>query len=341
LKAAVFYGTNDLRITDVPRPTPGAWEALLRVHTAGICMTDWHILQGHFPVKPPRILGHELTGVVEAVGPGVLSGWVGQMVGVSPARFCGHCAACQQGALQLCANFECLGNTSDGGFAENVVVRADQLVQLGKTPPERAVWMEPLACVLHAIEAACPTPKGVMLVSGAGTLGQLMVQALWATQNARVAVVDPNPAKVEAARRFGAEVGWIVPRSGAADDVAPAVREWAANGLSAIIETSGKPLAFERAVQLAGPQTRIVLFGVSDPQAQAALPLSVLLAKELTITAASGMTPATFAAATKLLTDSTIDTNTLVAQVVDLGGIPSALDRMSRGSAGKVLVQPG
>ncbi|MCC7450585.1 MAG: alcohol dehydrogenase catalytic domain-containing protein [Anaerolineae bacterium] len=340
MKAAVFYGTNDLRILDVPRPKPGAWEVLLRVHTTGLCMTDLHILQGHFPVQPPRILGHELTGVVEAVGPGVLSGWMGQTVGVSPARFCGHCAACQQGAPQLCANFECLGNTSDGGFAEYVVVRADQLVQLGKMSPARAVWMEPLACVLHAVEAACPSAEGTVLVSGAGTLGQLMVQALRMTRNARVAVVDPNPAKIEATRRFGAEAGWVVPRSGTADDTAPALREWAANGLSAIIETSGKPLAFDRAIRWAGPQTRVVLFGVSDPQAHAALPLSVLLAKELNITAASGMTPATFAAATKLLTDTALDTAALVDQTVDLDGISAALERMRRGSAGKILIQP-
>ena len=340
MKAVVFYGPDTLRVEARPTPTPEAGEALLRVDVAGICMTDLHILQGHFTVRPPRILGHELAGVVEAVGPGVEPAWVGKAVGVSPARFCGQCVPCRTGAAHLCTNFECLGNTHDGGFAEYAIARVDQLVPLNGMPVERAVWMEPLACVLHAIEAAALPAGAHVLISGAGTLGRLMVQALRLTRDARIAVADPNPLKVNRAIQMGAETGWIVPREGDVDSITAPIRAWADGELSGVIETSGKPIAFERALIWATPRTRIVLFGVSDPHARAAIPPSMILARELVITAASGMTQPTFDAAGALLADTRLAVETLVAETVDLDNVPAALARMQHSGAGKILVQP-
>ncbi|MBX3065002.1 MAG: alcohol dehydrogenase catalytic domain-containing protein [Anaerolineae bacterium] len=353
MRAMVFRGIGEVQAASLPTPVPAAGEALLRVHSVGLCMTDMHIMMGHFAVKPPRVLGHELAGVVTAVGAGVDPAWIGQLAGVSPARFCGHCLPCRNGSPHLCANFECLGNTHDGGLAEFTLVRGEQLVALpnGMTA-ERAVWMEPLACVLHALETAVALPriKGNdgrtrVLVSGAGTLGRLLIQALrFSASNdddsaVSVAVVDPNADKVRIALAAGAEAGWIVPRSGSADETAAQIRAWADGSLMAVIETSGKAIAVERSLDWATPRTRIVLFGVSDPQDRAAISPSSILAKELSITAAAGMTPATFDAAARLLNDDRLDTASLVEQVINLEQVPDALTRMSQRSTGKILVR--
>ncbi len=340
MKAAVFHGIGDVRLEDRPLPQIGPDEILLRVLAAGVCMTDVHIVQGHFAVKPPRILGHELAGVVEAVGAQVETSWLARPTGISPARFCGRCWSCRHGAPHLCANFECLGNTHDGGFAEYTVVRADQLVRLDGLSADRAVWMEPLACVLHAIEVADPPDGGTVLIVGAGTLGQLLMRTLRLTHNVRVAVVDPNATKIEAALRSGADAGWVVPRQGSVDVLVDDIAAWHGESLSAIIETSGKAVSLERAIGWATTQTRIVLFGVSDPQARAGISMSDVLGKEIDLTAASGMTPKAFAAASKLLRDERLDVASLVERVIDLDAVPGALDAMTRGSAGKIVIHP-
>jgi threonine dehydrogenase-like Zn-dependent dehydrogenase len=338
MKAAVFDRVGSIRIADRDLPGVAPDGVLLRVSTAGICMTDAHIFLGHFPVPPPRVLGHELCGVVEAIGERVDPAWLGESVAVRPARFCGRCWPCQNGRAHLCASFRCLGNTDDGGFAEYAAAGADQLIRLAGMPPDRAVWTEPLACVLHAIEVANVPRAGAILISGAGTLGQLAVRALRLVHDARVAVADPNSSKVERAIRAGAEAGFVVPRAGAADEVGRAVARWAGESLSAVIETSGKPVALERSVAWSTVGTRIVLFGVGEPHATARLSPAAVLTREIELAAAAGMTNDAFARATLLLTDSRLDTDGLVEATIGLDRVPETLQAMTRRSAGKVLV---
>jgi D-arabinitol dehydrogenase (NADP+) len=335
-----------------PVPVPAAGEVRLRVELAGICSTDLHIYQGHFKVPAPRVLGHELVGSVDAVAPDVPADWLGQVCGVSPARFCGECAACRQGYPELCENFECLGNTQDGAFAEYVLVRSDQLIPLNGLPAEIAVWLEPLACVLHALQAGTEHPAGTkhpvaeagqreaILVVGAGVLGKLMLMALRLTTQARLAVVDPNAAKVQQALKLGAQAGWVVPRSGPAPQVAGKIREWAPGLPQTILETSGAVTAIERAVDWAGLGATLVLFGVPDPAARACLSPSSLFARELKICAAAGMTPPTFQQALDLLRSGRLDPRGLAAEQVDLAAVPQLFAGGAFMQDGKVLIRP-
>lgn len=340
MQSVVFYGPGELRLEDYPIPVPGENEVRLGVILAGICSTDLHICQGHFAIQPPRVLGHELVGLVDALGPGVPVHWLGQMCGVSPALFCGECAPCRSGAPELCANFACLGNTQDGAFAEFTLARLDQLAPLGNLSPESAVWLEPLACVLHAIRAASLVGRGPVLVIGAGTLGRLMVQVLRATGEAPLAVVDPNPLKIEQALAEGAQAGWVVPRSGPVPDVDREIQRWSVGGPQTIFDTTGAPAAIERALVWAGPKARILLFGVSDPAARLNIPPSLIFSKELTLSATAGMTPDSFQEAEKLLRSRRLDTAALVSTVIDLSEIPGVLRDRGSLQAGKVLVSP-
>jgi D-arabinitol dehydrogenase (NADP+) len=355
LRSIVFSAPGNLLLEERPLPTPAAGEVRLRVDLAGICSTDVHIYQGHFKVPTPRVLGHELVGTVDAVAPDVPADWLGQVCGVSPARFCGECAACRRGYPELCENFECLGNTQDGAFAEYTLVRADQLVPLNGLPAETALWLEPLACVLHAVQVAgagqCGDPGSsaqaklgtveAILVIGAGVLGKLMLMALQATTRARLAVVDPNAAKIQQALELGAQAGWVVPRGGPALQVAGQIREWALGGPQAILETSGTVTAIERALDWAAPGATLVLFGVPDPAARACLSPAVLFTKELKVCAASGMTPTAFQQALDLLRHGQLDPRGLVAKQVDLAALPGLFAEGALMKDGKVFVRPG
>lgn len=340
MRAVIFDDPGSLRLGELPTPAPEAGEVRLKVLLAGICATDVHIFHGHFPVLPPRVLGHELAGVVEAVGPGVSPDWLGKTCGVRPARFCGACPACRRGFPELCSHFQCLGNTQDGAYAEQTIVSADQLVCLPGVSPEALVWLEPLACVLHAFDACQAYRSDTLLILGAGVLGRLMVQALHVSSSARLAVMDPNPEKVERAVQLGAETGWLVPRGGAAPHLAQKLLGWAPDGVQVVIDTTGDPQAIGRALDYAGPGGRVLLFGVSDPSAELTVRPEVIFSKELTLLAASGMTPASFDAAVDLLGSGRLDPTGLVSEVIPLEQVPAVLQDRSSFKAGKVLVRP-
>lgn len=130
MKSVAFIGKHNVQLCEAPDPTPGRGEVRLKVLLAGLCATDRYIVAGHFSVQPPRILGHELVGIVDAIGAKVSESWMGVKVGVLPARFCGTCVMCQSDNPQLCQNFECLGNTHDGAYAQFTIAKSDQLVPL-------------------------------------------------------------------------------------------------------------------------------------------------------------------------------------------------------------------
>lgn len=342
MRAVTFYGVNDVRLVDLPVPMPGIDEVRLKVSLAGVCATDRHIVSGHFAVRPPRVLGHELTGVVEAVGPGVSADWLEQACAIRPARFCGACRMCISGAPQLCENFECLGNTHDGGYAEYTLARIDQLIPLGGLSMVAAVWLEPLACVLQALQqAGLETLDGPILILGAGTLGRLMVQAVQALAPNPLAVIDPNPDKVAAALALGAQAGWIAPRSGPAPDAALALRKWAPQGPVLVVDTSGSPAAIWRAMDWAGPRGKVLLFGVSNPGETACLAPHTLFSKELTLLASSGMTPSSFDMALALLRSGGIDLAAQETATISLDDLPAHLLGKASPTGRKLLVSPG
>lgn len=341
MRAAVFFGANDVRRVDRLLPEPGSGEARLRVLLAGVCATDRHIVLGHFPVRPPRILGHEIVGTVDAVGPGVSADWLGRECGVCPARFCGECSMCAAGSPQLCRNFECLGNTHDGGYAEYTLARTDQLAPLNGLAPEAGVWLEPLACVVQALEQAeLRSVSGRVLVLGAGVLGRLMIQAICALSGRPPAVIDPNPDRIASALAVGAETGWAAPRFGPAPDAAAGLARWAPEGPALVIDTSGSPEAIRRAAAWAGPRGRVLLFGVSNPAAEVCLAPQIIFAKELTLTASSGMAPRSFAAAEDLLRSRRIDPLIQPTASAGLDDLPEYLVGRRGMPAAKLLIRP-
>jgi threonine dehydrogenase-like Zn-dependent dehydrogenase len=141
MKAAVFRAPGDVRVEEVPRPRPGAGEALIRITLTTICGTDVHIVKGEYPVRPGLIIGHEPVGVIEELGAGVIGYHVGDRVLVGAITPCGQCHACLSGKHSQCGHgsgFEAIGgwrfgNTIDGAQAEYLIVPYAQ-ANLAKIP---------------------------------------------------------------------------------------------------------------------------------------------------------------------------------------------------------------
>jgi len=327
-----------LSLVQRPIPQPAAGQVLLRVDAAGVCMTDAHIFHGHFAIPTPRVLGHEIVGTVTALGADLDPALLGQRVGVQPARFCGACPACLAGMPELCANFQCLGNTHDGGYADYVVVDADQVAPLGDLPAELGTWLEPLACVLHALGRVVVKADQPVLIAGAGTFGKLFTQVLTRHYGLSVGIVDPNPSRIAQAQAMGAVAGWRVPRSRRPSPSTDAqIAAWLGGAGGLLIDTTGNGTAIERLLRWAGAGGSVLLFGVSAPETRIRLAPATLFARQLTLTASAGMTPAAFDAALTLLQGGGLALEALITARVGLADVPALLSRLP---SGKVIITP-
>jgi len=248
MKAAVCHSfTEPLVIEDVPVPTPGTEQVLVRVEASGLCHTDIHAVHGEWPVKPtpPFIPGHEGVGVIERVGPGNPHGLeVGMRVAVPWLGYaCGDCGYCNSGRETLCEHQLNTGYSINGGFAEYAVGYARHVVRVpeGIDPADAA----PLTCAgvttYKAVKESGARSSDLVAVFGAGGLGHLAVQYALVT-GAEVVAVDLNDERLQTARRLGA-AHVINPRE---QDPVAAIQ--ALGGANAAISTAVSPIAFEQAL---------------------------------------------------------------------------------------------
>ena len=151
----------------------------VRIECAAVCTSDLHIVKGEFGLEFPRTLGHEVAGVVEDVGADVKSLKPGDRVALQPTIFCGQCPACETDNWHLCPNRQFVGLHANGGFAESVVApEVNWVLVPDKVLARHACLVEPLACVLHAVEEMDVSPKSRAIITGAGISAALFVQVL-------------------------------------------------------------------------------------------------------------------------------------------------------------------
>ncbi len=270
----------------IPDPTPAPGEVVVQVHAAGICHSDAHYRSGAAGSNVlPRILGHEVSGLVVALGVGVTSHRIGDRVCLHYLVTCGQCDHCIAGREQFCAAGQMLGNNRDGGYAEFIVVPARNAVPL---PDEiafehGAVMMCSSATSLHALRRGRLALGESVAVIGIGGLGISAVQLARALGAVEVFAIDLDAAKLDIARRFGAVtiqagatdvvqavrdathgrgVDVAVELIGTPDTMHQAVRMLAVHGRAAIAGLSRLPLAIDAYRELLGPETEII--GVND-----------------------------------------------------------------------------
>ena len=194
-------------IEDAPVPIPGPGEVRLQIETCGVCGSDIHAWYGEHPyIQCPIAPGHEFSGRIEMLGPGVTGWQVGQHVTAEPSLVCGECDNCKAGKYNICDNLKVIGCQSDGGFAEYLVVPAKKLVEL---PPnltwEQGSFIEPLAVGVHALRQTPINKDTRLLILGGGTIGlmHLLVAHAWGLTD--ITVTDTVPAKLDLALELGAK----------------------------------------------------------------------------------------------------------------------------------------
>ncbi len=262
---------------DVPPPGPG--EIAVRVHRAGICGSDMHILHGSNPfVVYPRVIGHEFAGVVEALGAGVSSLAVGDHVVADPVISCGTCYPCRIGRSNVCARLQVIGVHRDGGFRSIAVVPEASAVKVSKAlGHDVAALAEPLAVAANVLWRTGCTRDDVVLIYGAGTVGITVLQVA-KMHGARCIIADIDGDRLERAKSFGADVVINSRQQSVAAIVAP---ELDGLGPSIVIDGAGIPSLLEEACRVAAPAGRIGLLGFSP--APCNISQQEIVRKELTL----------------------------------------------------------
>ncbi|MBI4605627.1 MAG: alcohol dehydrogenase catalytic domain-containing protein [Planctomycetes bacterium] len=345
-RTVFLLGPERVEVRELPVPEPGPGDLLLRIEAATTCGTDVKVFRrgGH-----PRMLvvpgpfGHEMAGVVAASGPVPAGGaqrWrAGDRVVVANSAPCGACGPCERDRENLCADLEYL----NGAFGQYLLVprrfaeRSTHRIPDG-VPFEVASLSEPLACVLHGVDACGLREPSDVAVYGAGPIGLLFAAALRA-EGHRVVIADPNPARLEAGRALGAAEGVRIERGGRqADLVRPLARQ--GGGFDAAVDATGVPEVWSDAIASVRPGGIVNLFGGCAPGTTVPLDTHRVHYSEITLKGVYHHRPATFARALELLARRAFDARVLLSAERPLEETEEALRSMMRKEALKVVIRP-
>ncbi|MCB2224058.1 MAG: zinc-binding dehydrogenase [Actinobacteria bacterium] len=260
----VEYG-RPLEQVELPDPAPGPGEVAVRVGAAGICRSDVHYRSGSRPVASlPLVPGHEVAGIVEAVGEGVDHPAVGDRVCLHYLVSCGVCGACRRGAEQFCASGQMIGLDRQGGYAEVIVMPARNafVVPDGVPLEAAAVMMCSTATSYHALRRGRLDVGDTVAVFGSGGLGASAIQLAEVLGAFEVFAVDVNPTKLAAATVHGA----IPVHAGESDPVAQIMDFTAGRGVDVALELVGLPATMRQAVASLAPGGRAVAVGLTHEQ---------------------------------------------------------------------------
>jgi L-iditol 2-dehydrogenase len=329
--AARLHAPSDLRVERVPHPgDPGPGQALIRVKSTGICGSDLHSYQdariGDTPIEGALVLGHEFSGVVQAVGPGSLDGGFeplqpGTRVAVDPAQPCGRCEGCEHGHPNLCRRLHFCGNYPDGGsLCEWMHMPARSCFPIPRSMDfETAALLEPLGVALHATDLAKLRIGSSVAILGAGPIGLMILQLARLAGADPVFLTDKLPWRLALGKRWGA----VPIRSDREDAVERVLRETAGRGVDVAMEAAWGDGSVGEAAEMARLGGRLVLVGIPSED-RLLMKHSTARRKGLTI-ALSRRMKHVYPRAIRLAEQGAVDLKGLVTHRFGLRQAPEAL----------------
>jgi len=325
VKAAVWYGKEDIRIEDVPVPEVKPGHVKVKIKACGICGSDLHeYYNGPFiiPSKPhpltgraggPLILGHEFSGEVVEVGEGVKRFSAGDRVTVNPLIYCGKCHYCRKGEYIMCTKLGTVGLAYDGAFAEYGVFPEYGVLRLpDSVTDDMGATAEPLAVAIHAVNRSGMKIGDNVAVVGAGPIGLFVLQACKAAGARHVYAIEPMKARLDTAAKTGANSVF----DPTAVDVGKAIGELT-DGLRADIafDCVGNQSSFDTAVKVTGRRATICIVGLALKPIQ--VPFIRLWGHEKQIRFSSGYQDE-FPAAIAYLEDGRVKVDDLITGTISL-----------------------
>ena len=340
MRVAMYSSNPAVRLEEMPVPQIGPGEVLMRVEASGICGTD--LLEWYRLHKAPLVLGHEVAGLIVAVGEGVEHYKVGDRICAAHHVPCNTCHYCLGGHRTVCNTLR-QTNFDPGGFAEHVRL-PDMNVAQGIFPLpdevsfEEATFVEPLACVLRGQRLAHLQPGQIVLVMGSGVAGLLHIQLARASGAGQIIATDIVDYRLEAGRKFGADIAIQ------AKEYTPAYLRRAAEGRLAdlVVICSGATSAIAQALQSVERGGTVLFFAPTEPGVSVPVSVNDLFWRnEITLTSSYGGSPGDYAAALELIQAGKIRVREMITHRLGLAetGLGFQLVAQAQDSI-KVIIEP-
>jgi 2-desacetyl-2-hydroxyethyl bacteriochlorophyllide A dehydrogenase len=331
MKAAVIEDKGRWAISDVPDPVPDRDEVLIRVRCCGVCGSDLHIFHEGVGIGA----GHEFSGDIVEIGPGV-DGWkAGDRVAVEPDISCGECFWCQRGEIGLCEQYYVELLQYKGAYSTYARAKKHQLHRL---PDDmgygEAAMVEPTTCAVHAVRLSGLEKGDTIAVLGMGPIGQLVARVARVSGAGKVYATEISPHRIELATIVADEV--IDP--GVADPVQRILELTGGRGPDIVFECAGNVPTSQQSVALARKGGTIVVAAICFPPVE--IQFSDIVLRGLTVKGSQCFAHGDYATAFELIREHKIDVAPLLTCSMPLDDINEAFAKASRGEGGKILVEP-
>ena len=326
-------------MVEVPVPQIGPTDVLIRVEKVGVCGTDFHIYSwdkwAQNRIKPPLIVGHEFMGRVEALGSAVRSVAVGDRVSAE-----GHiadltCVLCRTGQAHICEHVKIIGVDCPGAFAEFIAMPEYNVWKLDPAiPDEFAAVFDPLGNAVHTVMAAGVSTKSVA-ITGVGSIGLMAIPVARAAGASSVFAIDVNPAKLELAKRLGADETFDARQPGLVEEIK---RRTSGDGVEVLLEMSGSGSAIDAALQMVRNGGTAALLGIPSDNININLAERIIF-KGLTVLGINGRTMfETWYQTQALVKGGRVDLRPIITHILPFREYDRAFELMRSGEAAKIVL---
>ncbi len=328
-------------LLDVPVPTPGSEEVLVKVLASSICGTDLHIFQWNEWAqkrikKIPQIMGHELCGQVIEVGANVKSIKKDSIISAETHIACGYCYLCRNGLSHICENVKIFGVDIDGVFAEYAVVPASNAwVIEEKIPNDYVSVMEPLGNAIHTVLAG-EISGNTVLITGCGPIGLMSILVCRTCGATKIIATEINEYRSHLAKRLGADIV-LNPKNNKIIDAV--LENTNGKGVDVVLEMSGNQSAINEGLKVLRPGGRYSILGIPDKPLK--IDLAEVVFKYFTIQGINGrLMYSTWFKTTRFLSSGRIDLEPIITHRFRLEEFQKGMELMESGNCGKILLYP-
>ncbi|CAK5272651.1 unnamed protein product [Mycena citricolor] len=309
------------------------------VSACGICGTDRTLWKGEFIARFPLIPGHEIVGTIAKIGKNVSGFAVGDRCVVDPGITCDKCFFCRRGQSLLCENFESLGVTVSGGFADYVTAASKKVYKIQNLSDEEATLVEPAACALHGADKLNLPVGSDVLILGSGPTGLILAQILKLNGAAKVVIAANKGIKTQIARDLGAaDVYYEIDRA-APEQTWARLKQDFPYGFDAVVEATGSEKVANDSINYVRRGGTLMVYGVYSNDARVHWPPSKIFGDEIKIIGSFAQTFC-FPRAVAYLESGKISVKGMVTDVFAIKDFQKALDKLESKSALKVAVKP-
>ena len=346
MRAAVYLGPKNIQVQRVPMPKCGPGEIRIKVGACAICGTDMRIYtHGQKNVVPPAITGHEIAGVIDAVGAGVEGYKVGQKATIVTPVGCGHCKFCIRGIHNLCVDFKAIGYDYPGGFAEYVTIgekavrQGNVIVMPAHVPDDEASLVEPLSCVLNGQEYLNIGVGDTVTVIGAGPIGLMHLELARAKGATKLILIEWAKARLEVAKeKFPADT-YIC--SADEDPVKRVIEATDGVGTDVAIVACGVNQCQEQAIAMTAKMGRVSFFaGLPKDKPTITFDSNTMHYKEISVFGAFASHASQYVQALALIAARKVDARKFITKHFSLENMVEGIVGYKAGTDHKMVVVP-